>query len=146
MFIRMDLRPDARKLRQFGWASLAAFGLLGTVTMWRGTLFGVSLGALTDSVAYACWSLGLLSVLFSLAWPPGNRPLYLSLGVIAFPIGWLLSHVILALVFFAVLTPVAFVFRLIGRDPLAREIDTAKPSYWDDLPQLTDKSEYFRQF
>lgn len=146
MLVRMDLRPDAKKLRQFGWASLPAFGLLGTVSMWRGSLFGVSLGALTDPVAYASWVLALLSLSFSLAWPAGNRPLYLSLTVLAFPIGWLISQVVLALFFFAVLTPVGLLFRLIGRDPLGREIVPSKASYWDDLPEVTDKGEYFRQF
>ena len=38
--------------------------------------------------------------------------------VLAFPIGWTVSQVMLALMFFGLFTPIGLVFRLIGRDPL----------------------------
>ena len=38
--------------------------------------------------------------------------------VLAFPIGWTVSQVILAVMFYGLFTPIGLVFRLIGRDPL----------------------------
>ena len=40
--------------------------------------------------------------------------------VLAFPIGWTVSQVILLLMFYGLFTPIGLVFRLIGRDPLQR--------------------------
>ena len=40
--------------------------------------------------------------------------------VLAFPIGWTVSQVMLAMMFFGLFTPIGLVFRLIGRDPLHR--------------------------
>ena len=44
------------------------------------------------------------------------RPLFVGLMVLTAPIGWAVSQVFLAVVFFGVFTPIAMVFRLLGRD------------------------------
>ena len=114
------------------FVALVAFGILG-----------MTLGS---SVAYGLWALGVLSALLSVLWPSGNRPLFVVLSLVAFPIGWALSHVVLALFFYGVLTPVGLLFRLLGRDPLDRAFDPERKSYWVDLAEVTDKRDYFRQF
>ena len=48
------------------------------------------------------------------------RLIYVGWMVLAFPIGWTVSQVMLALMFFGLFTPIGLVFRLIGRDPLQR--------------------------
>lgn len=146
MLVRLDLRPERKQLRQFGFVALAAFGLLGGVILWRGGLFGADFGARGPAVAYVLWGIGVLSAFFSTVAPEANRPLFVALQVVAFPIGWVLSHVVLAVVFFGILTPVGLVFRLIGRDPLAKRFDSNERSYWVDLPEVSDKKDYFRQF
>jgi hypothetical protein len=65
--------------------------------------------------------------------------------VAAYPIGWVLGHVMLGVVFFLVLTPIALVLRAAGRDPLQRRFDTASASYWQERA-ASDRSRYFRQF
>lgn len=42
----------------------------------------------------------------------------------------LLGHVLVAVVFFGLLTPLALVLRLFGRDRLQLRLDRAAPSYW----------------
>jgi hypothetical protein len=146
MMVELNLRPETRQLRQFGWIALAAFGVIGAVVLFRGGLLGISFGAAARPIAFALWTLGVLSGLLSLVWPEGNRPLFVALGVLTFPIGWVLSHVVLAVVFFGVLTPVGLLFRLFGRDPLERAFRPEMKSYWVDLPEVKDDGEYFRQF
>ena len=149
MLVQLNLKPDAKQLRQFGFIALGAFALIGAVVLWRGGLFGSSFGEATQSVAYVLWGLGIISALFSLLWPPANRPLFVALVVLTFPIGLVVSHVVLALFFFGILTPVALFFRLIGRDPLERKFDRERESYWTDLPEVPeviDTKDYFRQF
>jgi hypothetical protein len=142
----LDLHPTASKLRQFGWTALVAFGLIGLALRVRGELFGLGFGAAGSSVACALWTLGALSGLFSLVWPRGNRPLYLALSIGSFPIGWVVSHVLLAVLFYGLLTPLGLLFRVLGRDPLERRFSPEETSYWRDLPETNDNEDYFRQF
>ena len=146
MLVQLNLRPEPRQLRQFGWVALVAFGLLGSMVLWRGGLFGASFGSGAGPVACALWALGAASALLSIVWPEGNRPLFVGLGVLAFPIGWVVSHVVLAILFFGVLTPVGLLFRLLSRDALERAFRPEMKSYWVDLREVTDESDYFRQY
>ena len=66
--------------------------------------------------------------------------------VLAFPIGWTVSQVMLALMFFGLFMPIGLVFRLIGRDPLRRTRPSGRESYWDPKPTPTDLRRYFKQF
>jgi hypothetical protein len=66
--------------------------------------------------------------------------------MLAFPIGFVVSHVVLAVLFFGVLTPVGLILRLLGRDPLQRHFESDKKSYWADLPDSIPQGDYFRQF
>ena len=52
--------------------------------------------------------------------PEWLRSIYVGWMVLAFPIGWTVSQVMLAVMFFGLFTPIGLVFRLIGRDPLQR--------------------------
>jgi hypothetical protein len=146
MLIALNLRPGRRELRQFGFVALAAFGFLGAVILWKGGLFHVSFGSAARPVAFTVWGAGALSALLSIVWPEGNRPLFVGLSVIAFPIGWVLSHLVLAILFYGILTPVGLLFRILGRDPLERPFRKDMRSYWVDLPEVTDEKDYFRQF
>jgi hypothetical protein len=146
MLIQLDLRPGRRELRQFGWIALVAFGLLGAVILWKGGLFHLSFGAAGRPVAFTLWAVGAASALLSIAWPQGNRPLFVGLSLLAFPIGWVVSHLVLAILFYGVLTPVGLLFRVLGRDPLERPFQSEMRSYWVDLREVTDEKDYFRQF
>ncbi len=135
MIVQLTLDPSSRQLRQFGFIALGAFTLLSGLILWKGSVFGVEPGSAARPTAYVLWGLGLVSGAFSLLKPAANRPLFVLLGVVTFPIGWVISHVALAILFFGLLTPIALFFRLIGRDPLARRWEPERESYWIDLPE-----------
>ena len=146
MLAPLHLQPTTKQLRQFGFIAVVAFAVLGGGVHWKGGLFGLDFGESTKAVTYAFWVAGGLSALFSLVWPAANRPLYTILSLVAFPIGWVVSHAVLAFLFFGLLTPLALFFRLIGRDALARTWDPDRKSYWVDMPQQPSRRDYFRQF
>ena len=85
-------------------------------------------------------------LVLSLLAPAANRPLYVALVLITYPIGVVLSHVLLAVVFFGVITPVGLFFRLVGRDPLRRRFDPQAESYWVPYRPPDSMERYFRQF
>jgi hypothetical protein len=65
--------------------------------------------------------------------------------IAAFPIGWTVSRVMLAVLFYGVFTPVAIVFRVIGRDLLGLRHRGSVETYWTVKPGVTDPRDYFRQ-
>lgn len=58
--------------------------------------------------------------------------LWMLLGHI---LGWVNSRLILGIVFFFLLTPMALFMRLIGRDALARRFDKELATYWEERQQ-----------
>ena len=144
--IDINLKPDQKILKQFGLICLVGFMMLGGLVFWRSGLFGLEFGAAAKPVAYSLWGIAGLSGLFSLVAPRANLPLYVGLTVLTYPIGYVVSHVIMGIIFFGMLTPLALIFRLIGRDALHRRFDQRSKSYWEDSKPAKDPRRYFRQF
>ena len=144
--IQIDLRPDRRTLRQFGWIALVGFGLLATLAWNEWLMFSFGLGAWKPTVVAGLAGLAVLAALFSLVYPPANRPIYLGLTFLAYPIGFVLSYVIMGALFYLLLAPVGIFFRLTGRDPLMRRFESQADSYWIDSRPARPNESYFRQF
>jgi hypothetical protein len=78
--------------------------------------------------------------------PEYVRPIYVAWMVLAFPIGWTMSQLILALMFYGLFAPIGLLFRLLGRDPLDRARCPDANSYWTPKPAPADVKSYFKQF
>jgi hypothetical protein len=61
------------------------------------------------------------------------------------PIGWVVSRVLLAVMFYVVFTPIALIFRMTGRDALARRFNAGAATYWRKRSQPTDIRGYLHQ-
>lgn len=144
--VQIDFDPPPRILRQFGWIALVGFGLVAALAWTESLIFAFGLGAARPWVAGAAAGLGLLAACFSLVAPRANRPLYVGLALLTFPIGFVLSHVILAALFFGLFVPVALFFRVTGRDPMRRAWDREAESYWLPAHPPRPKERYFRQY
>ena len=62
---------------------------------------------------------------------PRGRRMSLMVGWTAavFPIGWVMSYVLLGGVYFLVLTPIGLAMRICGRDPMQRKFDRQAKTY-----------------
>lgn len=145
--IAVNWRPDRGQLRWFGLIALIGFGALGAVSYFARRLLWIRLEDETASVAgLVLWGLAAACGLLAIAAPAVLRPLYVTLTAITLPIGFVLSHLMMALLFYGVFTPVGLVFRLIGRDPLHRRFDPGAASYWVERKPVKDVKLYYRQF
>ncbi len=144
--INVNLKPDISQLRQFGGICFVAFGLLGWMVWWKGGLLGLDFGEARWPVVYLLWGAGSISGLFSLVFPRANRPLFVGLSLVTYPIGYVVSHVVMALIFFGVITPVGLLFRILGRDPLNRRFESDRESYWEPHQPPEDEGRYYKQF
>ncbi len=144
--IEIDWRPDDRVLRQFGIIALFGFSLLAVLAWWELLIFSIGLGEARPIVTYVFAGLAGLSAFFSAVAPRANLPIYLGLTVLSYPIGFVLSYVIMGFLFFVMITPVGLFFRLTGYDPLHRKFDREATTYWMDPRPRRGKESYFRQF
>ena len=69
-----------------------------------------------------------------------------ALRLVTFPIGWAVSEVILALLFFGLFTPMGMILRLLGRDALGRRQKESPSTCWTPKPVPARAQSYFRQF
>jgi len=144
--IEINLRPGPKVLRQFGFVAVVAFLLLATLAWKERMIFSFGLGELRETIAVTFIILGSLSALFSLMYPRANLPLYIGLTLISYPIGYVLSHIIMGVIFFLVITPAGFLLRILGRDPMNRHFLRDAETYWVEVQSERPKESYFRQF
>jgi hypothetical protein len=78
--------------------------------------------------------------------PQWIRPIFVGWMIAVYPIGWTVSHVLMAVLFYGVFTPVALVFQMIGRDALCLRHRSGQTTYWAPKAVATDMRSYFRQF
>ncbi len=120
--VEINWRPDRKTLAEFSEAWLFFLGMVATpLAYFRGH----------PTLAAALWIAAVAGRLLGLARPEWLRPAFLGLTLLTFPIGWVVSNVVLALLYYGVFTPMALVFRLIGRDALQRRLDRDAPTYWE---------------
>jgi len=82
-----------------------------------------------------------------LAWlaPKAARAAFLGLSYATYPVGFVLSYVVLAIVYFLVFAPVGLLMRALGRDPLTRKLHRGATSYWQKRPAPPPPESYLRQ-
>jgi hypothetical protein len=127
--------PSERHLRQFAGLFL---GVFLAIAAWRWS------GAGADTWTVVIGALAVVVGVTGLIVPAAVRPIYTGWMVVAFPIGWTVSRVLLAATFFGVVTPIAAALRASGRDPL-RLRRQSQDSYWLAKRQAAGAREYFRQ-
>lgn len=147
--LKLDLKPPRHILVQFAWAAAIAFPLLaGLFTRPSGVRFHeLWRWHWSHPVVLALAVLGAVQLLLTLAGLRQlTRALYVGMMVVAFPIGFVLSQVLMALIYYLVMTPIGLVFRLIGRDAIGRRPDPQRQSYWHDRGPARKPASYFRLY
>ncbi len=145
--VTVDWKPNEQHLRHFGTLCVVVFAAFGAWVLWRRSAFGMGMGPeVARYVSGALWSLAAVCGVLRWAAPRWLRPLYVGLMATGLPIGFVISHVAMAIVFFGVVTPIALVFRVLGRDALERMFDRDAPTYWIPRRRVVDAKRYFHQF
>ena len=98
------------------------------------------------AVAGTVWVLGALGAVLAWMWPTGGRLGYIGWVYAAYPIGWSISHLLLAIIYYLVVMPIGLAMRLVGYDPMRREFDAVATSYWIEHKPVEDVDRYFRQY
>jgi hypothetical protein len=129
--------PPPRTLRQFAGLWLVFFGGLACARLLR------------DGPAPGVWALAGVAVVVGVAGlcqPALVRPVFIAAMVLTFPIGWVVSRIVLGGIYYGLFAPLGLAFRLAGRDVLGLRFEPAQASYWEEKPQASGAERYFRQF
>jgi hypothetical protein len=135
-FKHINWRPDARELRRFAVAMLIGFAVLGLLSAWRGGGIGTA--------SIVLWSVGV--VLAIAAFVPGlGRVAYLAVYLPTSIIGYVVSNVLLTLMFFLVITPLGIILKLMGKD-LLQQRRQKDATQWTPVKSVKTEDSYYRQF
>lgn len=124
--IKIDWNPARAQLRSFGFIAFFGFALMATLGLWRFTDWTM------HPVIWSLFGLAILCPLLALLCPTANKPIYVGMLLLTAPIGFVVSAVVLRLIYYGLFTPLAVVFRWKGRDVLLRKRDPDATSYWLD--------------
>lgn len=135
-FSDISRNPDDRMLHQFAGLWILCFGGIALSQYFRSqnTTAACIVGALAIGV-------GVPGLFF----PRLLKPIFVGWMILAFPIGWLVSRIILMLLYFGIFAPVGFVLRVLGHDPLRLKKPEVE-SYWEEKTQQTSLRRYLKQF
>lgn len=135
--LQIDWNPSEKTLRQFGPIALVGFGLLAAVCAWRVPVPGL---------AVALLAIGVATCVLSFVYRPAVRYVYVGMSLVGYPIGMVVSFVLMAVLYFGLITPIGWVLRLCGYDPLERALAPRAETYWKPRRNRTDPASYFGQF
>lgn len=113
---------DTKGLRQFGLILASVLGVIpGLLLPWRWSW---------ERFPNYYWiTVGVLVALWALLAPNSMRGMYNAWMRVALVIGNIVNHIVLAIVFYLVIFPLAVMMRLVGKDPMHRALDPKAASY-----------------
>jgi len=132
----LPIQSTPRVLRQFAGAWLVFFLVWSASAFWKRHNLPAS---------------GVLAVvaLFGIAGlikPDAIRLPFIVASVVAYPMGWLMSHILLAIMFYGVITPIGLFWKIRGRDPLQLRHQPPPPTYWTKPGPQPPPDRYLKPF
>ena len=129
--------PDRTTLGQFSEGWMFALGMVAApLALWRGQ----------PGLALGLWIAAVAGRVVGMVAPMWMRPVFVGLTLATWPIGWVTSHLALAIVYYGTITPIGLLRRAGGRDPLNQAIDRTADSYWSTVRPNVRPDKDFRQF
>jgi len=131
-----NIKSGDKELREFGLVVGGVLVLFGAIAMWRGKIFYPYL-----------YAVGSILIIFGAAAPAALKPLQKAWMALAILIGFFMSRLLLAGLFYGVMTPIGLIMRLFGKDILDERIEKGRASYWLPLsPERKAREHYEKQY
>ncbi len=114
--------PNSKKdLKKFGLTLGLVFLLWSGLVVWRKGIFPEFILGLAVFFLSAGFLFPIILKPFQKAWM-----------ALACVLGWVMSRIILTVVFVVVITPIGFLTRLLGKDFMNRKFHEKKDTFWSD--------------
>jgi len=118
---------------------------------------GITVGTVLILISLLLWYLGKTSftyfsivgglfVILSFIAIPVLRPFHKLWMMLALVMGFVMSRVILTLLFYIILTPIAFIAKIFRKKFMPLRFDKTVDTYWEKRDPVKNKIDYERQF
>jgi hypothetical protein len=132
----MDRRPvSLGQLRSFGYIMALVFGALGVLYYVKANEVWIPFALVSGVLC--------LSALFARRL---LEPFYRGWMAFGAVLAWINTRIVLGVVFYVIITPIALVIRVMRKDLLDERIDRNKESYWKRRTEAPSPESMERQF
>ena len=131
-----NIKGDKSDWRKFGITMGIILAVMGFYLLWKG-----------KNYAGYVFSLDAVFFILGLVIPSALKPVYKAWMVMSVIMGFIMTRIIMVVIFYMIVTPVGFVASIIGKNFLDMKIDKTAKSYWMVREMVRkEKSDYERQF
>ena len=131
-----NIKESKKDLRKFGLTIGIIIILIAALLFWKQK----------PSFIYF-FPVGLFLVLAGIFTPPLLRPLNKGWMIFSVLLGWVMTRVILSVLYYIILTPIGIIAKISGKKFLELKIDKSKESYWEKREKAEfNTADYERQF
>jgi len=130
------IKSRKRDIRNFLFTIGSVFLIIAGILFWK------------EKTSYQLVAvIGFFLLSSGIVMPKVFKPVYLIWMIFALAIGWVMTRLILGLLYFLIITPIGAIPRLFGKQFLELKWDPSKRSYWNvrDSKDLK-KRHYEKQF
>lgn len=126
---------DLKKVKKFGFTFACVLLVAGSINFLKGHV---------DLSVWFC-SFSIVFVSLAIFSPRFLAPVYMVFTKIARVIGWINTRIILCLVFYCMVTPIGFAMRFFKKDPIEKQIDKHKKTYWIKKECIAEDITYYEK-
>lgn len=130
---KLDRSP--RALRKFGWTVGPVLLLLGAIFLWR-----------QRGAGWPLISIGIVLIVAAALAPSALKWVHGPWMIAALALGWVMTRLLLTIVFFLVVTPVGLLQRVFGKRAIEVDFRPDAASYWQTRTARPVPEDYEKQF
>jgi hypothetical protein len=134
--MQINWNPRKDDIRNFGIMTLIMLPLISYLLLWKQHI--------NITWAFAISGIGAIFFLVCLFSHRTGRIIYLSLMLLVYPIGLIVSFLMIVLLYYAIIAPMGIIFKFLKKDPLRREFDESVSTYWVKHKDRKDINSYYR--
>jgi len=135
--VDINWNPSKKELKVFSLLLIVFFAIVAWLAHGKGASIET-----TSLIAGGGAIVGIAGVLS----PAFIRVVYVVWMAAVFPIGFVVSNVVLAVVFYGVVWPIGLLTKLTDRNALQSGLDRETKTYWNVRQSVKDPRRYFRQY
>lgn len=126
----INWRPSSAEMRS--WAAVVGAALTVAGSLFYFVNWGIFAGG--RGFAFFLWSFAAVAFCTGVTGTKVGLPAYWAWMAFVWTVSWVIGHLALAATYFLVVTPLAVIGRLVGRDRLKLHKAEGKISYWQRVP------------